>query len=190
MTLFGDLAGLSEEAVHAIDCLAAYGISTGTGPGTFSPFDDVPRWQMALFLTRQAKVHGMGLPTAAALPFTDVEGLDQYIQTAISQLAQLGITNGTSATTFSPHEMVPRWQMAIFLVRLLTEVGVVMPAASDHGFTDIAGLDPLAQSSINQLAQLAIAQGTGPTTFDPMSSVDRWQMALFLYRSLVIGGTP
>jgi hypothetical protein len=145
---------------------------------------------MALFLTRQAKVHGVVLPNAAAMPFTDVGGLDQYIQTAISQLAQLGITTGTSATTFSPHELVPRWQMAIFLVRLLTGAGVVMPAESDQGFTDIAGLDSLAKSSINHLAQLGIAQGTSPTTFDPMSSVDRWQMALFLYRSLAVGGTP
>ena len=92
---------------------------------------------MALFLTRQAKVHGMGLPPAAALPFP-MSGLDQYVQTAITSLPNSD-HEWHQCHTFSPHEMVPRWQMAIFLARLLTEVGVVMPACVRPWFTDIAG---------------------------------------------------
>ncbi|MGH8928579.1 MAG: PKD domain-containing protein, partial [Acidimicrobiia bacterium] len=73
---FTDLAGLSDEAVHAIDCLAAYLITTGTGPGTFSPHDQVARWQMAAFLIRQAVAQGVAVPSGTPHGFTDLEGLD------------------------------------------------------------------------------------------------------------------
>ena len=49
---FSDLAGLSPEAVTAINQLSALGISTGTGGGNFSPTNVVTREQMASFLAR------------------------------------------------------------------------------------------------------------------------------------------
>jgi hypothetical protein len=42
---------------------------------------------------------------------------------AINQLKQLGITTGTSPTTFNPGGLVRRDQMASFLARTLELVG-------------------------------------------------------------------
>ncbi len=188
---FNDLGGQSADAVDAIDCVAHYRIALGTSSTTFSPNSSVPRWQMALFLVRSAAALGQTLPNGASQGFTDITGFDGATQTAINQLKQMGITTGTSPTTFGPNGTVPRWQMALFLTRLLVRVGVVLPNGASQGFGDISGFDSVTQAAINQLRQLGISLGTTPTTFAPNLEVTRWQMALFLARVLeTAGGVP
>ena len=185
---FVDIDGLSTETRNAIDCLVLFGITKGTSPTTFAPFDPVPRWQMALFLTRQAEVQGVVLPEAEDQGFTDIAGYPLDVQKAINQLARLGITVGTEPGRFSPAEPVSRWQMALFVSRLLARVGVPLPSGVDQGYADIDALPPGTQLAINQITQLNVAQGIGGGMFDPYPSVRRWQMALFLVRSLDVGG--
>jgi hypothetical protein len=188
---FTDLAGFTAETVNAIDCIASYGITKGTSATTYGPNADVSRWQMALFLTRKLTAAGVTLPSGADQGFTDISGYDAATQLAINQLAQLGITKGTSATTFDPTGIVNRWQMALFMTREVVAAGVSLPTAADQGFTDISALDAATQAAINQLAQLGISKGTTATTYDPMGNVNRWQMALFLARDLdVLGVVP
>ena len=79
----------------AINCLKAFGITTGTTATTYSPNDVVARWQMALFLVRQAADHGIAIPAAAPQGYTDIGGLPQATQDAINQITQLGIAKGT-----------------------------------------------------------------------------------------------
>jgi hypothetical protein len=181
---FTDLAGLSSSARNAIDCLAEYGISQGTTPTTFSPWDDVPRWQMALFLARQAETHGIDMPSGTSVGFTDIGELSTAAQRAINQLQRLGITEGTTSTTFSPNDLVPRWQMALFIIRLLEEVEMNLPNGSDQDFSDVRVLPSATERAINQLIQLDISEGTSGRTFTPNQFVSRWQMALFLTRTL------
>ena len=185
---FGDLTGLSAETVDAVDCLFAYGVSKGTSATTFGPTADVARWQMALFLVRQAGVHGVTVPAAVDQGFLDLTGLSTDTVAAINQLKQLDITKGTSATTFDPTGDVERWQMALFLTRLLTKAGLTLPSGATGPFTDLTGVPADAVTAINQLNALGIAKGTSATTFDPMGNVQRWQMALFLTRVLDKGG--
>ena len=116
---FGDLTGLSDEAVSAIGSLAAMGITTGTSATEYSPGDPVTRWQMALFLMRLHGLTGFELPSGQSQGFEDVGSLPQDTIIAIDQLAQLGITTGTTPTTFSPLLDVTREQMASFLARLV-----------------------------------------------------------------------
>lgn len=183
---FTDLAGLDAKAQKAIDCLKFYGISSGTSATTFSPNTGVARWQMAIFLIREAEDHGIVLPSGADQGFTDIASLDAVAQKAINQVKQLGVTAGTSATTFSPNDIVPRWQMAIFLVRLAEKAGVTLPSGASQGFTDIAGLSAAAQTAINQAKQLGITDGTSATTFGPTANVLRWQMALFIVANMAV----
>ena len=186
---FGDVVGFDATTIQAIDCIAQYGISNGTSDVTFTPSGTVTRWQMALFLIRQVQVHGVVLPTAIDQGFTDVGGFDQETRDAINQLAQLGITQGTGNGTFSPSDPVSRWEMALFLIRFVSVVGVALPdPPSSAGFTDLASLNAQTVVAIDQLVQLGLARGTSTTTFDPMSDVLRWQMALFLTRVLAVDG--
>lgn len=185
---FFDLRTLPVEMVDAVDCIAHYGITAGTGPSTYSPAGVVPRWQMALFLVRTAERLNVPLPADTTSEFTDVTGLDPAAQQAIARLARLGLTSGTSATTFSPFDPVARWQMAVFLTRLLARAGVALPDGSSQGFGDLAGLSPEAVKAVNQITQLGIARGTAPGTFSPGTPVTRGDMAVFLARSLQAGG--
>lgn len=184
---FNDLGGLTSDAGDAIDCVAHYDIAKGVSTTSFSPNSSVARWQMALFLTRTVTAIGVGLPNGADQGFTDIGSFDSATRTAINQIKQLGISTGTTANTFSPAANVTRWQMALFLTRLLTALGIGLPTGSSQGFTDIGSLPGATQTAINQIKQLGISTGTTSTTFSPNQNVSRWQMALFLGRSLEVG---
>ena len=54
------------------------------------------------------------------LPFTDVPAGNVFF-CAIAQAFFTGLTNGTSATTYSPNEPVPREQMSAFVTRTLDQ---------------------------------------------------------------------
>ena len=186
---FDDLAGFDQATIQAIDCIFGYGISNGTSDVNFTPTGTVTRWQMALFLIRQVQVHGAVLPTATDQGFTDLGSYNQTTQDAINQLAQLGITQGTGNGTFSPGEAISRWEMALFLVRFVTAIGVTMSdAPASAGFTDLSSFDAETTTAIDQLVELGIAAGTSTTTFEPSNDVLRWQMALFLTRVLAVDG--
>jgi SpoIID/LytB domain protein len=179
-------AGFSDVAAggtHSedIDCLAALQITTGTSATSYSPLQAVSRWQMAIFLVRTATALGVAVPAPVPQGFTDIGGLGQQAIDAINQVKQLGITAGTSATTYSPADGVSRWQMALFLTRLYTAAGASLPAAGSS-FADLAGLSPEAVTAIDQLAALQISTGTGGGNFSPASVVTREQMASFLAR--------
>ena len=121
-------------------------------------------------------------PATDPAGFRDMKG--SFAEAAADCLAYYGITKGTSVGIFSPNDVVPRWQMALFLVRAAGPAGIVVPRASDQGFTDLEQLGPHTKEAINQLAALRIMQGTSATTFAPLADVTRQQMALLLSRFL------
>ncbi len=186
---FLDTLGLFAES--SINCLAYYGITRGTGPNTFTPASPVTRWQMALFLVRAAPLAGISLSPPVDQGFQDIGGLGSGAQGAINQLASLGITRGTSATTFSPHALVDRSQMALFLHRFLLQAAVgpggvrassVRP--DDTIFSDIGQVSGTANNAIRVLFEMGVTAGTSPTTYSPSSIVTRAQMAVFIARML------
>lgn len=87
-------------------------ITTGTTPETFSPYDSLTRAQFVTFLWRAA-----GRPMAAEPhSFEDIpEGY--FAEDAVAWAVSVGITNGTSPTTFSPVDTATRGQIAAFLHR-------------------------------------------------------------------------
>ena len=94
-------------------------VTNGTGGGQFSPNATVDRGQTVTFLWRAA---GCPEPTGTINPFTDVKSTDYYYK-AVLWAVETGVTNGTSATTFSPKDPVKRNQVVTFLWRTLGEPG-------------------------------------------------------------------
>tara|TARA_B100001996_G_C18651523_1_gene589579 strand:+ start:392 stop:1816 length:1425 start_codon:yes stop_codon:yes gene_type:complete len=119
-------------------------------------------------------------PTALipAAGFSDVTSAD------VSCIKYYGITQGATATTYEPLEFVSRWQMALFLTRLVTATGTTLPNGTGQGFTDISGKSAEIQTAINQIKQLGITIGKTATTFAPDDYVTREEMALFIERLL------
>jgi SpoIID/LytB domain protein len=176
---FADVAASSVHLLD-IDCVAHVGVTTGVGNGLYDPAGTVTRWQMALFLTRTAPLLGIDVPVSQP-GFTDLAGLSNEAVSAIGSLQALGVTSGTTATTYSPAAPVTRWQMALFLTRLHA-LGFELPPGAPTGFTDITDLTPETILAINQLAELGVTAGTTPTTYSPANDVLREQMASFLAR--------
>ncbi|MEM8704931.1 MAG: D-alanyl-D-alanine carboxypeptidase family protein [Actinomycetota bacterium] len=89
-------------------------ITTGTSPTTFSPYDELTRAQFVTFLWRAAGRPGATEPHS----FDDVLP-DSFANDAASWAVGAGITNGTSATMFSPDGTATRGQIAAFLNRFV-----------------------------------------------------------------------
>ena len=173
-----------------IVAISEVGITKGCGPALYCPSGTVPRWQMALFLTRLHAASAFDLPNGASQGFSDLGTVSAEATMAINQLKQLGITKGTSATTYTPLLDVPRRQMALFITRLLAADGVPLPDGSNQGYTDIGHLSVEAQTAVNQLKQLGITTLNGQ--YQPDLPMTRDLMASFMARSLeavgAIGG--
>ena len=88
------------------------GITNGTGATTFSPEMTVSRAQAMTYLHRSAGL----VSSSYYAPFTDVSD-NAYYASAVRWALSRGITNGTSATTFSPDEPCTRSQIVTFLYR-------------------------------------------------------------------------
>ena len=166
-------------ALADIACIYGLGITTGTSATTYDPDGLVDRNQMASFLARLWRATGQDCPTPT-LPFTDI---DTVISRAdIACIYGLGITTGTSTTTYSPHGLVDRNQMASFLARLWRAAELDCPSPTVP-FTDIDAV--ISRADIACIYGLGITTGTSTTTYSPDGLgglVDRDQMASFLAR--------
>lgn len=151
------------------------GITNGTTATTFSPDAGCTRAQMVTFLWRAA---GSPEPSGKTNPFSDVDENAYYFK-ALLWAVENGITNGTSATTFSPDAVCTRGQMAAFLYR-----NAKTPAVSGStSFTDVTDGDYFSDAVV-WAAQEGITVGTSDTTFSPAADCTRGQMVTFLYRYL------
>jgi D-alanyl-D-alanine carboxypeptidase-like protein/S-layer family protein len=86
-------------------------VTTGTSPTMFSPDEPLTRAQFVTFLWRLD-----GRPDAALSAFNDVVA-DGFAATAVGWAVDVGVTNGTSPTTFAPEAETTRGQTAAFLRR-------------------------------------------------------------------------
>ena len=87
------------------------GITLGTGDGTFSPNATCTRAQSVTFLYR-----ALGTAPTTVNGFTDVTA-DAFYADAVAWAVESGVTNGTSANTFSPNNGCTRAQIVTFLYR-------------------------------------------------------------------------
>jgi hypothetical protein len=191
-------AGFTDTTSTDVDCIKMHGITTGVTATTYEPTASIPRWQMALYLTRAATSMGLTLGSGADQGFTDISGYAADIQTAINQLAQLTVTLGTTATTFSPDGNVTREQMAMFIERLLglttpgpggsalaTKVGV---AIGGYNYTDIdsGSVTFEGHNAILELFELGVTGDTAALalTYRPSADMTRAEMATFMTNAL------
>lgn len=183
-----DIGHLPAEAQAAIDGLAFYGVTIGYTDGSYKPGGTVMRSQMALFLARVIQyavdTGALEAPAAVVDPgFADTSALAQETRDAIALLYTLGVTQGTTANTFSPYVEVTRRDMASFMVRLQNLLAPDSYTTGDSFFSDVP--DSLSRSGdINALASKGIVVGYGDGTYRPHESVLRSQMALFIMRHI------
>lgn len=196
------VSGFTDITSTDVDCLGYHGITKGTTATTYSPDDNVTRWQMALFLTRMAGPAEITLGDGSAQTFTDISGKSAEIQTAINQIKQLGITIGKTATTYAPDDDVTREEMALFITRLLKKSTAgpggnteyitgtsgtkeIKSNDTDHNFTDLGNLALWeSQTSVTNLWNLGVTDVQAVTTYEPTVPMTRRSMATFITNAL------
>lgn len=111
---------------------------------------------------------GLPLPALAfASPFTDVQETSPYYD-AILWAAETGVTNGTTASTFSPDAPCTRAQLAVFLWRA---AGEPKPALAEQQFMDVTDPSAYYYGAASGL-QRRICGDSGPLR--PMRCVPGW----------------
>ncbi len=189
---------------EAINCIAYYGITQGTGDGsTYSPETSVTRAQMAVFIARAAEVAGANLAAATRNQFSDLAGNWPEATDAINRLAAEDII--ASGGAFRPTAAITRAEMATFLVGLLVETaprvrrdsqGTILLGAggsvtvADDYFADTRNAETSA------LYELGVTRGSNAAAvqdpanppldfvYEPALAVTRGQMAAFITRAL------
>ena len=156
------------------------GVTNGTTATTFSPNAACTRGQIVTFLWRAA---GSPAPKTTVNPFTDVAA-DAYYAKAVLWAVENGITNGTTATTFSPDAPCTRAQAVTFLFRGAIANGLEAVTLQEliSGFSDAASLPSYAVSAMNWALANGIVQGNGGALM-PNNTCTRGQIVTFLYRA-------
>jgi hypothetical protein len=111
--------------------------------------------------------------------FADISNQLKEFQTAIKWLYKYGITTGTDKTHYSPKKTVNRGQMAMFLYR---EAGSPEWTQTSCGFQDTGKLSDEGKIAVCWLKSTGVTTGTDATHYSPNKTVNRGQMAMFLYR--------
>ena len=114
-------------------------------------------------------------------PFTDVSESAYYYDAVMWAVAN-GVTNGTSATTFSPDVTVTRAQMVTFLWRAYGSP----KATGSNPFADVSA-DAYYYDAVLWAVANGITVGTSATTFSPDAPVTRAQAVTFQWRA---AGSP
>ena len=150
-------------------------ITHGVTETTFEPNGICLRGHVVTFLWRAA---GSPEPETKDNPFTDVkEGAFYY--KAVLWAVENGITNGTSATTFSPNAECNRASVVTFLYRAMGEPEVT---SESNPFSDV-NVKAFYGPAVLWAAEKGIAKGMGDGTFGVLKACNRAQVVTFLYRT-------
>ncbi len=185
----------SASCFEAVNLMFEAGVTSGCTEGStnqtrqFCPNENVTREQMAAFIVRS--VTGTTTPAIYdSVPFfTDVPTTNPFFP-HIQKLEELDITTGCAPGLFCPTDTIPRWEMAIFMVRArLALYGASFTYNSVPYFADVPvnvegnGVPfPFIQRSYEE--HITAGCGTNPLIYCPDEVVTRCQMASFIMRAL------
>lgn len=189
---FTDVVVPKTDHWESIFWLSGSGVTAGYNDGSFRPYAQVARCDMAAFLRRLAR--SMNVSDAATWKpsasdwkrFSDVTRTTPHAEDVL-WLAHAGISTGFPNGTFAPYANVARCDMAAFLRRLAklspsSDAGTWTPAEADWlAFNDVSSKTDHAED-ILWLRHAEITLGYPGNLYKPFGKVARCDMAAFLER--------
>ena len=134
---------------------------------------------------------GSGVEVVEVGGFFDVNEESSHAP-AVGALASEGVFRGTECglALFCPNEPILRWQMAVWLVRVLDD-GAEPEQDGSRRFSDVDAGEWWAPY-VERFAELGVTRGcaTDPLRYCPQEAVTRAQMASFLVRAFDLGVGP
>ena len=181
---FSDVAGPSDWSHEGIDYCVRRSLMVGTGVGTFSPGMNCSRAQIVQILYNLS-----GDKTDYGnyyLPFTDVAPGAWYYD-AVAWAYDNDVVSGTSATTFAPHDVITREQMAVILYGYTAEFAPEFTgnAASLNTFPDAGSVANWAYAAMSWAVGNGLISGMGSggvSYLAPQGSATRAQASAIIMR--------
>lgn len=166
---------------NPVTFIAARGITTGTGAGTFNPNDTLSRGQFIVMLMR---AYGIEADTNSTDNFSDAGST--YYTGYLAAAKRLGISNGVGDNNFAPDSEITRQDMFTLLYRALGVLDELPEAAGSKttgDFGDAGEISSYAQEAMNTLVKAGIISGNGGK-LNPTGTTTRAEMAQVLYNLL------
>jgi len=112
-------------------------------------------------------------------PFTDTSDIE------VLKAYNVGITNGTSETTFEPDALITREQMATMMTRALNKAGIdtKVDLSKVSKFADDSEMHDWGKEAIYFMSNIEIIKGIGNNTFNVLGNATREQALLISVRS-------
>ncbi|WP_152396559.1 S-layer homology domain-containing protein [Paenibacillus guangzhouensis] len=186
---FADSASESKNALNDIDgsyakkeiiSLVNAGIIAGYEDGTFKPGEAMTRAQLAKVLVLSL---GIEQDTSSAKVFQDVPSSSWYAG-YVGALVKLGITQGSSPTSFSPNASVSREELAVLFIRALKLEDTAKKATFDLNLVDINEVALWAKPHVSLAYQIGLIKGISDkdgVRFAPQAKADRQALARLVY---------
>ena len=114
-------------------------------------------------------------------PFTDVPA-GRYYTEAVLWAMEMGITRGTSESSFRPDRVCTRAELVTFLWRSQYEPS---PENPDSPFTDVDP-DSYYSDAVLWAAERGLAKGTGSGLFHPLRDCRRADAVTFVFRAAAL----
>lgn len=173
---FKDMGGHAW-AKEALYRLYDAGIVKGVSDTEFAPQREIKRADFMLMLLRLMEVE---IDTEAPDQFADVpEGSYYYYELATAK--RLGITQGTSPTTFDPDRCITRQEMFTLTWRTL-EIATKDNLAVLDVFIDKDDIAEYAKPALATLVSLDLVAGDNENRVNPRGNATRAESAVFLDR--------
>lgn len=163
------------------EILLAYhaGLFKGMTDTEFVPDIEINR---AMFVTVLYRLDGAPETDIDELVFEDVPAA-AFCAPAVVWATQIGVTNGTSATTFDPWENITRQEMITMLYRYARYKGEDVSAAADmSSFTDAQDAGTWAADAMQWAVAEGLIIGYPDSTIRPFATATRAQAAALLCR--------
>lgn len=152
----------------------------GIAADRFAPEDAMTR---AMFVTVLYRMDGAEKIDAASA-FEDVEADAWYTQ-AVVWAKKNGIVNGVTDTLFAPEENVTREQVAMILMRYVSEKGYTADTVEETetiSYQDDAEIAEDAREAVSSAAKYRLMSGNPDGTFCPKAMTTRAEAATILMR--------
>lgn len=131
----------------AVEYANTKGLFSGTAPDKFSPNDNITR---GMFVKVLGSAAGLDTTGYTSSQFKDVPS-NAYYAPYVAWAAEVGVVNGTSATTFSPENYITREDMATMLYKYARAYGY------DTSYEEAKLLDFPDCNKISSYAQVPMA---------------------------------
>ena len=170
---------VSSDAWYAepIDYVSEHGLMVGVGDNKFAPNDSMTRAMVVQVLYRMA-----GTPHVHAdNPFKDVKSSDWFYHAVLWAYAN-DVTDGTSATTFSPNDNITREQLVALVYKYAKSTGMAMTYTDVSGFADAGKISSWAVDAFKWAVNNGIISGVGHNRIAPLANATRAECAAILAR--------